>query len=57
MLGFVITALKVLGVLAVLALAFAVYVNHSVMKRIKFYSDQGASHIPGYDNFLLGNIK
>ena len=37
MLGFVITALKVFGVLAVLVLAFVVYINHSVMNRIKFY--------------------
>ena len=27
------------------------------MKRIKFYTDQGVTPLPGYDTFFIGNIS
>ena len=34
-----------------------VYNHYKILNTLKFYIDQGAYPMPGYDNFILGNAK
>ena len=43
--------------LPLLVIARLCYKHYQVMQRAKFYLKQGAVKLPGFDTFIIGNIK
>ena len=48
---------KALLICALLAFAYATYSHLKKMRRLESYKAQGIHMMPGYDRFLIGNIK
>ena len=48
-------AAKLIGVLLLILIPWAIKRHRAAVKRMKFYEKQGASCVPGYKRFLIGN--
>lgn len=48
-----------IGLLLIIVAFFLwlVYNHYKILNMLKFYIDQGAFAIPGYDSFIMGNAK
>jgi len=53
----VLWALKIALFLFLLMIGMVCLKHFKVMRRAKFYGDQGVHLIDGYDNFFVGNVK